>query len=500
MSIDLAAVWKPTPKQEIFLRCPVFEVLYGGSKGGAKSEGLLMCHVEQHRIAHQRWEDGHGRTRGRCLIMRKEYGRLKDMINRSQNLFPIISGGAMRWRDQDHMWTCACGYRVEFGHVEGPQDHHLYQGQEFSLLCIDQAEEIPWDQVAYLKLQVRTSEPALQPTLGVRMTANPLGRHASWVKERYRLKGVAPGFEVITESVTLESGTVIARERVFIPATLRDNPHLPPEYEAELRAAPEHMRRAFLDGDWDVTPGSFFGDLFDPRVHVIDDLGPTEILIPDNWPIFRAADWGSRAPAANYWIAVDNDGLLIALDELYGPGEDPYRWAKKIYEVEERWGWVDRKTPGRAYSKLQGYIDPSCFKTDNSGGPTIAEKLFEEGLSWFAADNDRKTGWSEIRRRLAERGGIGGKIPGLRICRRCTNLIRTLPNLTSPENEGRGDMDDIDTRQEDHAADALRYGAMSRPMPKLLTDVRDDELQRWERIMLANQPIASDGRSSVTGY
>src|SRR5207247_491157 len=134
----------------------------------------------------------------------------------------------------------------------------------------------------------------------------------------------------ITETVTLDNGEKVSRERVFIPSTLADNPSLGPEYLAELMLAPEYMRRAFLYGDWNVTEGSYFGDVFDPRIHVIDDLGPTEVRIPSNWPVFRSGDWGGRAPACCLWITVDNDGNLIVLDELYGPGENATLWAKRI--------------------------------------------------------------------------------------------------------------------------------------------------------------------------
>jgi hypothetical protein len=498
VTLDLEAIWTPTPKQALALGCPVFEVMYGGAKGGAKSEWLLMDHVSQHRVAHDHWQKTRVRNRGRAIIIRKEFGRLTDLINRSHSIIPVLTGGAMGWADKSHMWTCVCGYRLEFGHVEGPRDHELYQGQEFSWLGFDQVEEIPLAQYAYLKLQVRSSDPILKPLLRVRSTANPLGKYADWVKKRF-VEPERAGLKVIKETINTSQGPVV-RDRVFIPATLRDNPHLPPEYEAELMSAPEHLRRAFLYGDWDVTPGSFFGDVFDPQIHVIDDLGPTDIRIPSNWPIFRSGDWGARAPACCLWFAVDNDGLLIVLDELYGPGEEATRWAKKILAIEEKWGWAERKE-GLIYpvSKLDGWLDPAAFASHD--GPPISEKMFELGVNWYPADNERKAGWAEIRRRLMERGGVGGKIPGLRITRRCTNLIRTLPNLTAPENESLGDMDDIDSKLEDHAADSLRYGCMSRPVSRTKEDQAEQEIARWEKIYLGQQLRASgSGRNETTGY
>lgn len=500
----LDSIWKPHPKQAAFLACPVYEVMFGGAKGPGKSDALLFDHVRQHAAVHQRWLENGQSNKGLALIIRKEFGRLRDLINRSHMHFPVLSrdsGGRpmMRWREQEHTWYCACGYRVWFGHVEGPQDHQIYQGQEVTRLGVDQAEEIPYEQYAYIKLQVRSGDPLLAPTLGVRCTANPLGKHADWVKQRF----VAPareGWKIISETQEVDLGNgqsrKVTRDRVFIPATLLDNPSLGPEYAAELMNAPDHMKRAYLYGDWDVTPGSFFGDIWDPKIHVIDDLGPQVVRIPTNWPVIRMGDWGARAPAACYWLAADNDGNLIVLDELYGPGDNPKAWAKKILAIEDAWGWLD--TTGR-YSRLTGYLDPSAFKTDTHGGNTIAQDLFEAGVGWYEGNNTRKQGWKEIRSRLMERGGLSGNIPGLRVTRRCRNLIRTLPNLTAPENEGAGDMDDIDTKQEDHAADALRYGVMSQMRPVSETEKYDEEVRRWEALAMARQ-IRADERDSYTGY
>lgn len=504
--MNLEAIWTPHPKQELFLSCPVYEVMFGGAKGPGKSDALLFDHVKQHQIVHKRFTETGMKTGASALIIRKAFGRLMDLINRAHRYFPVLSRDSaghpmMRWREQEHTWYCACGYRVRFGHLEGPQDHQIYQGQETSWLGVDQVEEIPYEQYAYLKLQVRCSDPILPASeWRVRCTANPLGKYADWVKARF----VAPardGWKIVSESMDVDIGAgltkTVTRERVFIPATLLDNPSLPPEYAAELMSAPDHMRRAYLYGDWDVTPGSFFGDVWDPKLHIIDDMGPDLIRIPSNWPVWRCGDWGSRAPSACYWLACDNDGLLIVLDELYGPGENPRAWAEKIAAVEEKWGWLDNT--GR-YSKLQGYLDPSAFKTDTHGGKTIAEDLFESGIGWWEGDNSRKQGWKEIRARLMERGGVSGKIPGLRVARRCRNLIRTLPNLTSPENESIGDMDDIDTKQEDHGADALRYGVMSRPIARTKDQAYDEEVKQWERLAMARQVRADAQRNEVTGY
>jgi hypothetical protein len=52
----------------------------------------------------------------------------------------------------------------------------------------------------------------------------------------------------------------------------------------------------------------------------------------------------------------------------------------------------------------------------------------------------------------------------------CKYLIRTLPAMVQDDH----DPEDIDSSKDDHAVDALRYGAMSRPSPTRF--VKDETL------------------------
>lgn len=481
------SVWAPTVKQSLALQCPVFELMFGGAKGGGKTDWLVVDWMQQLEAADRHWRQTGMRSRGRAILFRKEFRRLRDIIARIDMLVPVISDGQARWSEQDKTWYFPCGYRFECAHLEGPRDHLAHQGQEYTWVGFDQAEEIPEDQYVYIRMQVRSSDPMFpKDKWRVRLTANPLGLHAAWVKQRF-VDPAKDGFKVLIETIKTSRGDV-ERDRVFIPARLKDNPHLPPEYEAELMSAPEHMRRAFLDGDWDVVMGAFFGGAWDPFIHVID---PFEI--PKHWDVFRCADWGSRAPACCLWVAIDTDANLVIVEELYGPGQTGSLWAKKIIEIEEAWKWWNTL---EQRSKLIGYIDHQGRQEYGGEGPSPVEVMGQMGIPWYDADKDRKTGWAEVRRRLMERGGAQGRTPGIRIFRNCRNLIRTLPNLIAKENEP----DDIEERQEAHAADALRYGVMSRPMSRFET-AEDRKMANWERIMLERQwKKQASERNPITGY
>ena len=104
-------------------------------------------------------------------------------------------------------------------------------------------------------------------------------------------------------------------------------------------------------------------------------------------------------------------------------------------------------------------VDPA-FARD--GGPSIAERMIVSGVMWRPADNKRVTergamgGWDQVRNRLV---GEGPKRPMIVIFDTCVNLIRTLPALQHDQDKP----EDVDTKGEDHAPDALRYLCMSRP-------------------------------------
>ena len=72
------------------------------------------------------------------------------------------------------------------------------------------------------------------------------------------------------------------------------------------------------------------------------------------------------------------------------------------------------------------------------------------------ANNDRLGGASTIDQLLTPTDLGGQKMPRLYIYSTCRNLIRTLPALPRDDKNP----EDVDTKAEDHAYDALRYAVM----------------------------------------
>jgi len=429
---DVIFVPNPGPQTE-FLRASEDEVFYGGARGGGKSYSLIVnplryCHVPEHR----------------ALILRRTMPELRDLIFHSQRLYPRAFPGAV-WREKEGAWRFPSGARVEFGYAENMTDVLRYQGQSYSEIDIDELPQYESEQIiTELRGSLRTTNPYL-PTQ-MRFTGNPGNIGSGWVREVFI--NPAPPNTPFKVPVHMPDGSTRYITRKFIPAKLTDNPYLMQSdtYYTMLASLPETKRKQWLDGDWDAFDGAAFPE-FNRNVHVIK---PFPRLSP-NWPRFRACDWGFSSPHCCLWFAVGNDGELYVYRELYGKGLTADKFAIKVLEAE------------RGERIQYGVLDVSTWAQRGDAGPSIAETMIKLGCRWRPSDRSTKSrinGKMEVHRRLHY--DEEQKQPKLFIYDTCVNLIRTLPMLPTDPN----DPEDVDTRAEDHAYDALRYGVMSRPVSR----------------------------------
>ena len=452
--MDAQVIWRPQEgPQTALISCPVFEVFYGGARGGGKTEGSIGDWLE------------HSSTYGESAIgvfFRRKFKQLEEVVARTKTLFPRIGA---KFNEQKAEWVMPGGGRLKFRYLERDSDAEEYQGHSYTRVYVEEVTNFP--SPAPINLLRATLRSASGVPTGMRLTGNPGGPGHHWVKKRY-IDPCKGGWQVIQEHFEGLDGETHTLERVFIPSTLKDNQLLAkndPTYVAKLRqVGSEALVKAWLQGDWDIIDGAFF-DCWDETKHVL----PASVWLPriPQWATkFRAMDWGFARPFSVGWYAVSDGkwglpyGALLRYREWYGSDGRPNVGLRMNADLVARGilareRYFEPRTGVWSQESIEyGACDPSMFVRD--GGPSIQETMSEEGCDWFRADNKRIAGWAEVRRRLA---GPNGTTPMLYFLDCCPEAIRTIPTLQHDDVNA----EDVDTDQEDHAGDEVRYACMSRP-------------------------------------
>lgn len=164
---------------------------------------------------------------------------------------------------------------------------------------------------------------------------------------------------------------------------------------------------------------------------------------------FASMDWGFNAPGCVLWWVVLPDNSYHIIREFKFQKMSSEEVATQVLKI----------TRELSVRKLL-YVaaDPAMWaKTGaNARGESIAETLLRRGLPMRRSDNDRFNGWLRVHELLRD---MNEDRPWLTVEPTCKYLIRSISGAISDKH----DPDDVDTTIDDHALDALRYGAMSRP-------------------------------------
>lgn len=443
-------IWKPQERQRIFMSRPENEALYGGAAGGGKSDCAVAEALRQVNIPHYRG-----------LILRKTYPQLSEIVDRSREIYAPSFPDA-KYNEQKHCWIFPSGAKIYFGAMQHTKDRTNYQGKRYDFIDFDELTHFTWDEYSYLFSRNRPNGPGTR--CYIRAQANPGGIGHGWVKERFITP--APPMTTIYDDVKIVfpdgRSEIRRRSRIFVPSSVFDNKILmenDPEYITRLASLPENEKKALLYGDWDSFQGQVFtqwrnnpdGYLTRKNTHVIEPF-----KVPDLWKIYRGFDFGYSRPFSVGWYALDHDGRLYRIRELYGcsgvPNEgvrwEPCAIARKIREIEKE----DINMKGKYINSV---ADPSIF--DESRGESVAQMMEREGVYFEKGDNTRIAGKMQIHNRLSfDENGI----PMLYVFSSCKHFIRTVPNLVYSQS----DVEDIDTSAEDHIYDELRYVVMLRPI------------------------------------
>ena len=413
--------------QKKFVNSEHPHILFGGARGGSKSVGMLLA-FRKHAEKYGKEAQG--------LLFRRSFPETGELVKLGQYVF--VQEG-WEWKVGERKWVSPSGSVLQLKHLDEDADAMKLQGFSVTFLGFDELGNWPSPEPIDL-LQATMRSAAGVPVL-FRASANPGGPGHGWVKERY---------------IDVED-----KDRIFIPSKIQDNKPLmdnDPGYIDRIKGSgPEWLVKAWLEGDWNIAPGAFFENVWDPSVHVVEPFD-----IPLEWRRWKSYDHGYKSPAGCVWFTQDYDGIIYIYREHYWSSkpnkgsETPIEdIAREILDIEQK----ERKQSVRFRNNV---ADSAIFIRDGRH-KSVADVFADYGVVWEASSKgpgSRVQGLQEMVDRL--NGGT------LKVFNTCQHWLRTVPSLPADPKR----VEDIDTSAEDHLFDATRYGLMmkrarkTKPKPK----------------------------------
>jgi len=458
--------WIPFPKQEMALNSTAFETLFGGARGPGKTAAgqvwLIGPEYEPNKtyIFHPKY---------RALILRRDYDDLVDWLDRAASFYSSL-GVSISGLPAVIRFPSGALFRT--GHLKDRRSYEKYLGHEYQRILIEELTLIPQESY-YLRVlgSCRSTISELKPKIFC--TSNPDGPGHAWVKRRF-IDPAPWGKEFI--------GADTGRTRIFIPATIDDNPILKEvdpgyvNYLDGLKKVNPELYKAWRLGDWNIFIGQVFSEFLN-IVHVI----PKPDISLDRCLKIITYDWGYNAPGCALWLAVapeDRFGVqrVYCYRELYQNQKTPEEWAEEINVFA-------------SIEKTEYLVLPrDCFASDK-GERSIAS-IFQSKIKTRIIQGESLTRTARLNRQAVIHQFLANARdgrPNLLILERCQNLIRTLPELVYDET----DPEVIDTEGEDHAADALgmglrfikqKYKLLSGPVKTIMPSQSDLTVETTDKI------------------
>lgn len=446
-------IWKANPgPQEQALKKIEKEVLYGGARGGGKTDaGIIWLSFEYK----------HPKYRG--LVIRRNSDDLFDWLERAKILYRSLGATFV-----NRTFRFPSGAIINTGHLADEDAYERYQGHEYQRILIEELTHIP-NLLLYLKLigSCRSTVPGISPQ--VFCTSNPGNAGHEWVKERF-----IDTASLFTYSYTDRNGEQKTAQmgsrytdpegntRVFVPATVYDNPVLleaDPGYLKYLQSLPEDLRKKWLEGDWgdyDIEGAYYTASL---------QQAAKEGRI-------TTVNYDPVLPVHTWWDLGVGDSTVILFFQTYG-----LEWRLIDYHEANGEGldYYAKILQGKNYVYGQHWAPHDIKVKEFSTGQTRYETAQKLGIRF------------EIVPMYSIDDGINAvrmHFPKLWIDKdKCKPFIRAIKNYRKDFNERLQEFK-AKPRHDwaSHAADALRYWAITNFKPAKKQDKQDSQYNKYDLI------------------
>lgn len=420
------------------------EIWYGGAAGGGKSHilriiAILLCmeipHLNVFLFRRKRPDLIRTHMKGPTSFPALLAKQIK------AGIVKIVKDEIRFYHDSDKQVVST----ILFCHCKDESDMYNYLSTDMHVTLNDEVSEFTEHMYRLQRSRARIPKSLQVPDwlkgrLPLTINAsNPGGLLHMYLKEKF-YDPVPPG---VVWKAPEDDGS---RLRVFIPAKLYDNPHIDHEqYAGNLKGlGSEQLVKMYLEGDMNVVLGAYFSEF--GMQHIVKPFA-----IPHWWYRFRAVDWGYANHHCCLWGAI-SDGSIPGIErDAIVVYREQYDKEMVAEDVARR---IVERTPKDEDIRFT-VIDPSAYGQASKviKGPNIAEVFATNGVPVRKADNERVSGWGQVKTRLQKEK--------LYMFETCRNLIRTLPLMEHD------DLDPEDVKKkgmEDHCADTLRYLCMARPL------------------------------------
>lgn len=308
----IADFYDPYPMQRAYhLSAAPYNCL-GGAAGPGKTLALIMDHMDTcQRFPKETADQVH------TLMLRRTQPQLKNtVITRFDEKVPRELYRSFNRTDNIVTWQS--GATTKFGSMQHESDAGSLQGQWLKV-SFDEMAEFTFKQWNGLNAWNRCP---VSPYTTKDGATNPVGVGSPWIRALF--VDHVPYDEMDPE----QRRNYSAADYGYFPCTYLDNPVYAkdPQFIKNLMSYPLAIRNALMNGSWDLV-GGYFQGAYDPAENCFD---PEQLVIKPWWKRWISGDWGYEHPAAIYWHAMDDWGVIWTYREWVAKHHDPEQLGEAI--------------------------------------------------------------------------------------------------------------------------------------------------------------------------